>query len=120
MTQEEINKVAKEYKANETKKALHMVREPDIYEMKMKAFSAEEIEAAFKAGSFWRINSVWHTTADMPEKYKLCLVGYKDPDGENKTRTDWRNEYEWVCMCHYDTILRWAYVSDLLPEGGAQ
>lgn len=83
--------------------------------------TSEVCPMAFKAGADWRINSVWHTTADMPEKYKLCLVEYKDSDGKNKMRIDWRSEYEWVGMCHYDTILRWAYVSDLLPaEGGAQ
>lgn len=51
MTQEKINKWAQEYKVNETKKALHLLREPDAFEMKIKLFSAEEIEAAFKAGA---------------------------------------------------------------------
>lgn len=82
--------------------------------------ASENFKAGFMAGAEYRINSVWHTTADIPEKYKLCLVEYKDSDGKNKMRIDWRSEYEWVGMCHYDTILRWAYVSDLLPGGGAQ
>lgn len=50
MTREEINKVAQEYMVNETKKALHLIREPDELEMNMKLFSAEELESAFKAG----------------------------------------------------------------------
>ncbi|MDE6492464.1 MAG: hypothetical protein K2L37_04875 [Lactobacillus sp.] len=53
MTQEEINKVAQEYKVNETKRVLHLIREPDAFEMNMKLFCAKDIEAAFKAGTKW-------------------------------------------------------------------
>lgn len=53
MTQEEINKAAQEYKVNETKRALHLIREPDALEMNMKLFCAKDIEAAFKAGVKW-------------------------------------------------------------------
>lgn len=81
---------------------------------------SENFKAGFMAGAEYRINSMWHTTADMPEKWELCLVEYKDSDGENKMRIDWRSEYEWVGMCHYDTILRWSYITDLLLGGGAQ
>lgn len=53
MTQEGINKVAQEYKVNETKRVLHLIREPDAFEMNMKLFCAEDLEAAFKAGVKW-------------------------------------------------------------------
>lgn len=114
MTQEEISKVAQQYAEENAWYPGETSYESDNMAME------ESFANAFKAGALWRINSVWHTTADMPEKWKLCLVEYKDSDGKNKMRIDWRSEYEWVGMCHYDTILRWAYISDLLPEGGAQ
>lgn len=55
----------------------------------------------------------WHTTADMPETGKRCLMEY-EADGEIRYRVDWRSEYEWVETCHYDRVLRWTYVKDIL------
>ena len=70
---------------------------------------------SFTEGANWRINSVWHTTADIPTTGKHCLVEY-ETDGKVQYRVDWRNEYEWVLACHYDRIIRWAYIEDLIPE----
>lgn len=50
MKKEEINNIAHEYVINETKRSLQLVRVPDVFEMKMKLFSAEELESAFKSG----------------------------------------------------------------------
>lgn len=75
----------------------------------------------FIYGAHWRINSVWHKPCDIAEPGKDCLVEHMDGDGNVCLRIDWRSEYEWVNACHYDRILRWAYVADLLPdrkEGG--
>lgn len=47
------NEQAQEYKVNETKRALHLIREPDALEMNMKLFCAKDIEVAFKAGVKW-------------------------------------------------------------------
>ena len=62
-------------------------------------------------------NHRWHNTCDIAEPGKDCLVEHMDGDGNVCIRIDWRSEYEWVNACHYDKILRWAYVSDLLPYG---
>lgn len=70
---------------------------------------------AFVAGAEWRINSVWHKPCDIAEPGKDCLVEHMDGDGNVCIRIDWRSEYEWVNACHYDKVLRWAYVTDLLP-----
>lgn len=77
---------------------------------------------AFKAGADWRINSVWHKPCDIAEPGKDCLVEHMDGDGNVCIRIDWRSEYEWVQACHYDKVLRWAYVEDLLPtnKGGSE
>lgn len=80
-------------------------------------FVVEDCENAFVAGARWRIESVWHDTCEIPEPGKDCLVEYKDGDGNVCARLDSRSEYEWVNACHYDKIIRWAYVSDLLPDG---
>ena len=80
---------------------------------------AESIAAklGFMVGAEWRVNSVWHSTCDIAEPGKDCLVEHMDGDGNVCIRIDWRSEYEWVNACHYDKVLRWAYVADLLPSG---
>lgn len=70
---------------------------------------------SFVAGAEWRINSVWHKPCDIAEPGKNCLVEHIDGDGNVCICIDWRSEYEWVKACHYNKILRWAYIGDLLP-----
>lgn len=79
-------------------------------------FEKYQLADAFETGAHWRINSVWHNTCDIAEPGKDCLVEHMDGDGNVCICIDWRSEYEWVNACHYDKILRWAYISDLLPE----
>ena len=71
----------------------------------------------FAKGADWRINSVWHNPCDIAEPGKDCLVEHMDGDGNVCIRIDWRSEYEWVNACHYDKVLRWAYLDDLIPCG---
>ena len=73
-------------------------------------------EKVFKAGAEWQAKqSPWHDTTEKPVQGKLCLVEYKDPNGEIRVRLDKHCGFEWKEMCHYDRILRWAYVDDLKP-----
>ena len=69
----------------------------------------------FVAGANWRIDSVWHKPYDVPEIGKDCLVEYRTGDGDVCIRIDCRSEYEWIEACHYDRILHWAYIKDLIP-----
>lgn len=67
---------------------------------------------SFSAGASWRINSVWHTMYEMPKQgLTLCAND---------------NGCALICGPNYDEFknaarelgfTRWAYVSDLLPEG---
>lgn len=71
---------------------------------------------SFIAGAEWQAKqSPWHDTTEKPVQGKLCLVEYKDPNGEIRVRLDKHCGFEWKEMCHYDRILRWAYVDDLKP-----
>lgn len=81
-----------------------------------KASEQYDVQKAFKAGANWRINTVWHKPCDIAEPGKDCLVEHMDGDGNVCICIDWRSEYEWVNACHYDKVLRWAYVKDLLPN----
>lgn len=67
---------------------------------------------SFSAGASWRINSVWHTMYEIPKQgFTLCVND---------------NGCALICGPNYDEFknaarelgfTRWAYVSDLLPEG---
>lgn len=67
---------------------------------------------SFSAGASWRINSVWHTMYEIPKQgLTLCVND---------------NGCALICGPNYDEFknnarelgfTRWAYVSDLLPEG---
>lgn len=72
----------------------------------------------FKDGAIWRINSVWHDNSEKPVENKLALVKYITGDGEMKFRVDVFCGYEWKEMCHYDSIVSYAYIEDLLPIKG--
>lgn len=61
--------------------------------------------------------SLWHKTYDFPEAGKKCLVEYEDPDLILSYRIDMfanPTAYEWKNMCHYDHIIRWIYIEDLI------
>lgn len=76
----------------------------------------EMIALGFENGAEWQAKqSPWHDTTEKPVQGKLCLVEYKDPNGEIRVRLDKHCGFEWKEMCHYDRILRWAYVDDLNP-----
>lgn len=70
------------------------------------------ISDGFVDGAEYRINSVWHLPDEYPEISKIILVEDKEGYftlrvlyGKNESVRNWK---------------RWAYVSDLLPEGGVQ
>ena len=113
MDRETIEKAAKEYASRHSD---GFKPETWLEEEIFNAFHQASIKP-FVDGAQWRINSVWHDTSEIPEPGKDCLVEYKDGDGNVCARLDWRSEYEWVNACHYDKILRWAYIDDLLPDG---
>ena len=74
----------------------------------------EHLVFAFRDGAQWRINSVWHDNSVRPgddcnvlveTKRGIDLDRYDTDYNELDSGTDWETE-----------VLKWAYVSDLLPE----
>lgn len=69
---------------------------------------------AFSRGAEWRINSVWHDNSVRPgedcdvlveTKHRIIFDRYDTDYNELDSGTDWETE-----------VIRWAYVSDLLPK----
>lgn len=71
---------------------------------------------AFVDGAEWRINSVWNDASEPPITGKEALVKYVTGDLKIKYRVDVFCGNEWKEMCHYDKLLQFAYIEDLLPN----
>lgn len=74
----------------------------------------EHLVFAFRDGAEWHINSVWHDNSVRPgedcdvlveTKHRIILDRYDTDYNKLDSGTDWETE-----------VIRWAYVSDLLPE----
>lgn len=112
MKREDIEKAAKDYSIGKTHFRRSVLKEVDADDYVLRKDNCRE---NFIAGAEWRINSAWHKPNDVAEPGKDCLVEHMDRDGNVCICIDWRSEHEWVKSCHYDKILSWAYISDLLP-----
>ena len=86
---------------------------------------ADDFNEGFLDGARWRINSVWHTTADKPDFMRQCFLYLRDPmregwhigrvekQGTNKGK--W-NIYGYFTPALHKYVARWAYIADLLPD----
>ena len=77
--------------------------------------------SCFIEGAQWRINSVWHDASEEPEQEdESILVEYEDwgIEGSDYTVCDdiWDYRTRLKRDGAYCTILRWAYIKDLIPE----
>lgn len=106
MNKEQIEQVAREYAEEYSWYPGETSYESDIREME------EKFADAFKAGVQWRINSVWHSTDELPEHSGFLAVLMDN--GLMETM------YYSVGIGFLEMQLKgytsWAYVHDLLPE----
>ena len=104
MNQETIEKAARDYvMPNENIRSL------------MESIVAKE---GFIAGADWRVNSVWHSPEEEPQADECIIV--KKELFEGKYSYDcWKtgSGCAWDKDADYFCVTRWAYVSDLVPEG---
>lgn len=86
------------------------------------------IELAYKEGAKWAINeflkNLWHPNTEEPDKSKSDIVtlGFdNDAYLQFKESILW-NEESWRHSISRCQIIKWAYLSDILPkqEGGEQ
>lgn len=78
-----------------------------------------DAKKGFIAGAEWRINSVWHGAKEAPEREDdFVLVEYMDwgaSESEYGLAAS-RNYRDVFADRAYCDVVRWAYVSDLLPD----
>lgn len=88
-------------------------------------FTEEEksiAKAAFFIGAKWRINTmaVWHYASKKPEfgdTKGVWIVMYFE---HGMLYTTFARKDEWYELCKNNNFTRWAYQTDLMPEGKEQ
>ena len=85
-----------------------------------------ELETAFEAGVHWAINeflkNLWHQNTEEPDKSKsdIITLGFdNDAYLQFKESVLW-NEESWRHSISRCQIIKWAYLSDILPKEGGE
>ena len=100
----------------------------DLYQNDKLDFVSSESVEGFKEGAKWAINEflkrLWHPNTEEPDKSKsdIITLGFdNDAYLQFKESILW-NEESWRHSISRCQIIKWAYLSDILPkqEGGEQ
>ena len=89
-------------------------------------FDKEDIKEAIGLGSKWAINEfikyLWHPNTEEPDKSKsdIITLGFEnDAYLQFKESILW-NEESWRHSISRCQIIKWAYLSDILPKEGSK
>ena len=99
MTREQIENAAKETLVNES--------------LEIQATKVGAFERGFVAGAQWRINVVWHDRVEKADTSKELILMY--PNGSVRV-TLLNPNLTFDGFLSVDMFIKWAYVSDILPE----
>lgn len=88
-------------------------------------FCKEDMYSAYVVGAMWadiHPKNVWHDAIEEPSKaYPIMIEIDDDIDPTYDVITvDGKDEKFWKFLASDRDITRWAYISDLLPKGGAK
>lgn len=84
------------------------------------------IEEGFKEGASWAINELikglWHPNTEEPDKSKsdIITLGFDDDAYLQFKESVLWNEESWRHSISRCQIIKWAYLSDLLPKEGGE
>ena len=108
------------------KKTINQATEKYLEEENYKPY----IEQAFKDGAEWAqrefVKSLWHDASEKPKQYKMivAITGGTDSltnfDAEVYNFPFKMSKGDWVDLVDQDGIVRWCYLSDLLPKKGGE
>lgn len=96
----------------------------DLYQNDKLDFVSSESVEGFKEGAKWAINEflkdLWHPNTEEPDKSKsdIITLGFdNDAYLQFKESILW-NEESWRHSISRCQIIKWAYLSDILPKEG--
>ena len=84
-------------------------------------FEYIDIQEAFEEGAKWADNhpvNVWHDASEEPTKKGYLLIQFGNAEYGTFRLRDIDVWCAWLMKNCY--IIRWAYIDDLLPKGGAK
>lgn len=71
--------------------------------------------ASFKDGIEWFKEAIWHDASEEPKENERIITEFRDNGVSYELDIPYEN---WECYCAFNDILRWCYLSDILPKGG--
>ena len=108
MTKEELEKAAREWSSTSFGKGGNFTEQDGYMLARINAGNK-----GFRAGAKWRIESVWHKP-DMKPKESVAILALN----KRNATIFYQGGYigDWSFITKEYSIVKWAYVSDLLPE----
>ena len=76
----------------------------------------------FENGAKWADKNpvnVWHDASEKPRANEWLLIQFSEDDYDALSLNDLYIDM-WCTWCNTYHVIRWAYISDLLPKGGEQ
>lgn len=112
MKQEEITRQADKYA---TSKLIDTSNHSLPTRRKQLDYDNYDLSEAFEAGADWRIKSVWHSANEIPRGHATILEE-NELNGMLEYNLVELNTYDgWKNRLRFYNVIRWAYLSDLLP-----
>ena len=76
----------------------------------------------FENGAKWadehpNLESIWHDASEKPRAKEWLLIQFGEDDYDVLSLDDLYIDM-WCTWCKTYNVIRWAYISDLLPKGG--
>lgn len=76
----------------------------------------------FENGAKWadehpNLESLWHDASEKPRAEEWLLIQFGEDDYDALSLNDLYIDM-WCTWCKTYNVIRWAYISDLLPKGG--
>ena len=78
------------------------------------------LSIGFLDGAVWSDKhpiNVWHDATEKPRAKEWLLVQFGEDDYDTHYLNDLYIDM-WCAWCKTYNVIRWAYISDLLPKGG--
>ena len=80
------------------------------------------LSIGFLDGAVWSDKNpvnVWHDASEKPRANERLLIQFGEDDYDALSLNDLYIDM-WCTWCNTYNVIRWAYISDLLPKGGEQ